>query len=246
MWVESSAPLHSRGADEALVHGPVLGRAPEVGDALCILSPPFGPPLRTHCRSVGTLGRGAQPGGFTIGIDSLGRPPAQYRGAAVLEEGCAVRAFGARLFRARPRCNGPVQFLFKKDRAWGLVSVRGVLLNILLLGGGLAADAFFWTELLQLDFGGGDVIDRIDMQPIIVGGKAGVWQLRAVKWLPRGEWDRVLVVGSSGPVSAERVSMQIDGEVREATVYQQPDGLTQLFVRDAWAMAPESVVLLAA
>lgn len=243
MWIETAFATRVRGP-QTLVSGIPLGRAPEIRDALRIYAP-FSPPLRVHCKSVLSRPRGSEDMRFTLGIDGdLQTFPPQYVGAVIVEEGVIVRAFTARLRTRSAPYHAPARFDLRSDRAWGLVAARGHLLNILVVGGGLAADIDFWPSLMKIEPQDRPALEPSSLERISAPFTldAGYWQLPTIQTYPRGAWESALVVPPAGPVTVESASVFVDGEWRDSNLYQQPGGLTQIFLESGPDMDTTTVV----
>jgi hypothetical protein len=243
MWIETALATRVRGP-QTLLSGVPLGPAPESRDALHVHAP-FSRPLRVHCKSVLSHPRGAEDMRFTFGIDGdLPLLPAQYVGAAVVEEGVVVRAFTARLRSPAARYHAPARFDLGADRAWGLVSVRGHLLNILVVGGGLARDEDFWPSLVKIEPQNHAALERASLSRVSApfALDAGYWQLPTCTIYPRGEWESALVVPSNGPVTDDSARVFVDGAWRDSELYQQPGGLTQICIASGPAMDLATVI----
>lgn len=249
MWIEDASALRVRGP-QVLLRGSPLGPAPEARDAL-VIHAPFSRPLRVHCKSVLSHPRGANDLRFAFGIDDeLGLEPRRCIGAVIVEEGVVVRAFTARLRVPSAPYHAPARFDLGRDRAWGLISVRRHLLNIVVVGGGLAAADDFWPRLQRIEPQGfptleAAALDRVSA-PFALDGS--VWQLPTLRTYPHGDGQSVLVIPSTGPVTVEAAKVFVDGEVRDSGLYQQPGGLTQILLESGPEMDMTTVVapLLAA
>lgn len=249
MWIEDASTTRVRGP-QILLYGLPLGPAPEAHDTLTIYAP-FSPPQRARCKSSLSHPRGAKELRFTFGIDGEPRlSPKQYIGAIVVEEGVMVRAFTARLRAPSALYRAPARFNLGRDRAFGLVSVRRHLLNIAVVGGGLAAAEDFWPSLVNIEPQGHPTLETSDIERLSTpfALDAGYWQLPTLTTIPRDEWNVSLVVAPAGPVNVESASVFVDGEWRASDVYQQPNGLTQVRVEGGPGMDTATVVtpLLAA
>lgn len=232
MWIEDSSATRVRGP-QLLLSGAPLGRAPEVRDALMIYAP-FSRPLRVHCKSMMTHPRGAKDMRFTFGIDAeLHLAPRQCVGAAIVEEGTVVRAFTARFkTRIASPYHAPARFELRGDRAWGLVAARGHLLNILVVGGGLASDQDFWPALERIEPQGFPVIEPAALERVSdsFSLETGYWQLPTIRTYLRREWQSALVIPPTGPVTLKNAQVHVDGGFRDSEIYQQANGLTQICV----------------
>lgn len=245
MWIEDAAATSLR-EPQILLSGAPLGRAPEIRDALRIFTP-FSRPLRVHCRSVLSHPRGAHDMRFTFGIErARGLAPSACVGAVVVEEGTAVRAFSARLrTRAPTPFHAAARFLLQGDRAWGLVAARGHVLNIVVVGGGLADDRMFWELLERIEPNGHGSLGLSDLELVSVpfAIDSGFWQLSTLRSYIRGAEDSALVLRSAGPVTMQTVPVYVDGEWRECDVLQQSQGLTQIRVRGVLINDPQTVLV---
>jgi hypothetical protein len=157
-----------------------------------------------------------------------------------------VRAFSARLLtRVRIPYHAAARFLLQGDRAWGLIAARGHLLNIVVVGGGLADDQMFWQLLDTIEPDGHAALGRSDIERVSVpfALDSGFWQLPTLKSYARGSEESALVLRSAGPVTMETVPAYVDGEWRECGVLQQPQGLTQLRIAGASINAAQTVVV---
>lgn len=243
MWIEDASATRVRGP-QVLLSGSPLGPAPEARDALTIYAP-FSPPRRAHCKSVLSHPRGSQDSRFAFGIEADPRlSPQQYTGAIIVEEGVVVRAFTARLRASSARTYAPARFDLGRDRAWGLVSLRRRLLNIVVVGGGLAAAEDFWPSLVKIEPQGLPALELSDIERISApfALDAGYWQLPTLKTIPRSAWEVSLIVGPAGPVGIEAARIFVDGEWRNSDVYQQPSGLTQMRMESGPDMDTTTVV----
>ncbi|MCK6590726.1 MAG: hypothetical protein L6Q76_24455 [Polyangiaceae bacterium] len=157
-----------------------------------------------------------------------------------------MRAFSARLrMRVPTPYHAPARFLLQDDRAWGLVAARGHLLNIVVVGGGLADDQMFWELLNMIEPDGHASLGLSDLERVSVpfALDAGFWQLPTLRSYPRGSEKSALVLRSAGPVTLDTVPAYVDGEWRECDVLQQPEGLTQLRVAGLSTNAAPTVVV---
>lgn len=250
MWIEDASALRVRGP-QVLLRGSPLGPAPEARDAL-VIHAPFSQPLRVHCKSVLSHPRGADDVRFTFGIDDgeMALEPRRCIGAVIVEEGVVVRAFSARLRVPSAPFHAPARFDLGRDRAWGVISARRHLLNIVVVGGGLTAADEFWPRLQRIEPQGFPALEpaaleRVSM-PFELDG--GVWQLPTLQTYAQGDGQSALVIPSTGPVTVESAKVFVDGEWRDSSLYQQPGGLTQIFLESVPDMDTTTVVapLLAA
>lgn len=244
MLVEDVIATKVRGP-QFLLSGFPLGRAPEVSDAFLMVSP-FSKPLRVHCTSVLGQPRGASDMRFTCGIEGdLGLAPRQCIGALLVDEGVAIRAFSGCLRQHVPKpYNAPARFNLGKDRAWGLVSIRGRIVNIVIVGGGLATSEDFWPLLQKIEIQMYPDLDLSFFERVSPGFEyTGVWRLPTIRTYPRGEWESALVLRPSGPVTLQSSSAFIDGARRFCRLYQQRDGLTQVWVESAPGMDMETLIV---
>jgi len=242
MWIEDAAATRVRGP-QVLLHGAPLGPTPEARDALLIHAP-FSPPLRVHCKSVLSHPRGATDLRFTFGIEQDPRwSPRQYVGAVIVEEGVLVRAYTARLREPSAPYRAPARFDLGRDRAWGLVSARRHLLNILVVGGGLAAAEDLWPLLVKIEPEGQPPLPRPSFEAVSLPFALGVgcWQLPTFRAYPRGD-QTGLVVAPAGPVNVPSTHVLVDGEWRASALYQQENGLTQLSMESGPGMDTTTVM----
>jgi hypothetical protein len=243
MWIEDASALRVRGP-QVLLRGSPLGPAPEARDAL-VMHAPFSRPLRVHCKSVLSHPRGAEDARFAFGIDAeLGLEARQCIGAVIVDEGVAVRAFTARLRAPSTPHHAPARFDLGRDRAWGLIAVRRHLLNIVVVGGGLAAAEDFWARLQRIEPQGfvalePAMLERVSV-PFALDG--GAWEIPTLRTYAQGDERSALVIPSTGPVTVASAKVFVDGDWRDSDLYQQADGLTQIMVESGPGMDTTTVV----
>lgn len=240
MWIERGSALRLRGSLTALA-GAVVGRAPEPGDKLQVVAPLCGRAIITCASVVGTP-RGAEHAPMALGVEQI-EHPARMVGAVLAEDGCRVAAFCAVLRASVPRFVDAARFEFGRDRAWGLVQVTGRVVNVAVVGAGLPGDSF-WRVLTKIQPQTRDAIFAADLDPIEhADDPLTAWSVPTIVSRARGEEEVDVAVRSPGPVALTRATVFLDGDWRQARVYQQPEGLiTQLRLLRGPLMDTSSVV----
>lgn len=237
LWITRASVFRIRDS-RLFVEGSAVGRAPEPGDALTIRAP-LSPPLRVHCREVVGAARGGSGALFSLGLDEVrGVDPRQIVGGVLVEEGVAFRAYTALVDPPIRSMIAACHFDLGTDRAWGLVDIHKNRLNAVVVGGGLGGSNF-WTALKEVRLG----IDRIVIaRPRLTAivdvesESPALWQLPTVRTYERSSEEQALVVRSAGPVTRGSTVVFVDGEWREAGVFQQREGLTQFLLTSAPGM----------
>lgn len=226
MWVDRARESRVR-EPRCFLSGPILGRAPEIGDALVLRAPFASIPVR--CRALVGEPRGREGAPFTFGIDALpGIERSRLQGAFLVEDGVSSRAFGATLHRRRPTLRTTARFEFDAGHAWGLVSIAVDALNGVLVGG---PSDDLWSTLQSIRLESGESISKGEFTPIDAGRRTPLWRLRTVGRYMREDASEALVVSSLGPVADDtRCQVRVDDHWLEASVIQQPGGLTQFLV----------------
>ena len=227
LWVaEASTPPIAD--TDVLVSGPVLGRAPDPGDALSYWAPLAGPE-RFHCAGVLGLARGKADAPFTLGL--RGTAPANARnlvGGLVVEAGVPIRAFSATLkVKATPGVR-TARYIFDDDYGWGLLAIHGHVLNAVVVGGDLPVNP--WRVLREVRSEKGERFLHDQLEPVEYEGASALWKLPTLKTYARTGDERAFVVRPLGLVKRDRVSIIVDGDIRNASVAQQANGLAQFFV----------------
>lgn len=242
MWIERAYETRVRGHRYHL-SGPILGRAPEMGDALMLRGLFDDIPMR--CRQLIGEARGGEGALFTLGVDPLhGLNPARLRGAFLVEDGVVCRRFGTLLRGRRPALRTTARFELRDGHAWGLVSIRADALNVVVVGGGLGHDAL-WSVLKEIRLESGEILASTELAPQAGLDHATLWRLRAVKSYVRSDASRAFVVPAVGPVvSEQRPLVLIAGRWHPAHMHQQSAGAAQFLIPDAAEESSESLVEL--
>jgi hypothetical protein len=103
-------------------------------------------------------------------------------------------------------------------------------MNLLLVGGGFGAGEDFWSHLRSIELDGSEPIARDRLRPVMPDATPSMWQLRAVRTFPRDGWQQAVITRAVGPATRASADIYLDDAWRRASVYQQPNGLTQIFV----------------
>lgn len=229
MWIERAYESRVRGH---LFHltGPILGRAPDIGDALLLHGLFDTIPMR--CRQFVGESRGGDRSMFTLGVDPIEVQPARLRGAFLVEDGVVCRRFGTLLRQRRPPSRTTARFELRDGHAWGLVSIRSDTLNVVVVGGGLGSDVL-WSVLKEIRLESGERLTPSDLNAL-APGEGFRWMLRAAKSYVRDDDSRAFVLPAVGPVwGASMHRVWVERSERSSCLIQQPNGVTQFVVRDA-------------
>lgn len=234
MLVESAARF-PRKKGGVLLTGPVIGLAPEPGQPL-ILRGAFGQPQRVRLVGLFQTHRGdgpAQAGFVVMGLDDAA--PACYRGAVLYEEGVAFRVFGAlEKSRSKPRSYA-ARFDLGEDRAYGLVTVAGGVLDAFVIGGGLADNENLWRHLEVIVAVDGTATHSDVLSPIGPGWPVSGWPGYAQ------HEHTVLFTRSCGPAEPGcPIRVALDGAgVHAEVLSQQPnEGIVQVETESDLRMPP--------
>lgn len=238
MWIERAYETRLRGHRYHL-SGPILGRAPEVGDALALQGLFDTIPMR--CRQLLGEARGAEGAAFTLGVDVIKAvPPSHLRGAFLVEDGVAVRRFGARLRARRPMVRTTARFELRDGHAWGLVSIRGDALNVVVVGGGLGREVL-WPVLQEIRLESGERLSTGDFASP-VAEHASRWTLTPARNYVRDDDARAFVVPAIGPVQSNSwQTVWVGASERPSHLIQQLNGVTQFVVPNAALIEAESL-----
>lgn len=224
MWVEHG--FRSPRGTGCLVSGPSFGVPPESGAAV-LARGAFQGKIRAHAASVGVPARGADGSQPTLLLPDAPGHPLTYVGGVIHEEGVACRAFSAVLSRPEPALRQSAKLRLRHDTAWALVSVRGTLLVIVVLGGGLDPPGALWDQLACIEARDGTIIRRESIaKPIVYP----VWGVNVLKTYGGGENLGVHVVTAPcGPAERGEQPIVADDRVVQASVLDQSEtGVVQI------------------
>ncbi|HNN51705.1 MAG TPA: hypothetical protein PKO07_11835, partial [Pseudomonadota bacterium] len=208
-----------------LLSGPVIGLSPEPGQPL-ILCGAFGQPQRVRLAGLFQTHRGsgpAQPGFVVTGLDDAA--PACYRGAVLYEEGVLFRSFGAlEKSRSKPRSYA-ARFDLGGDKAYGLVTIAGGVLDAFVIGGGLAERENLWSRLETIVAADGMATHCDALSPIGPGWPVSGWRGYAQ------HEHTVLIARSCGPAEPGcpiRIALGSAGILAEVLSQQPKEGIVQV------------------
>lgn len=204
--------------------GPIIGKMPAVNSRLTVRGA-FGPPQRARFMGVGGVHRADSLRPPLVLVEGLHSTPARYLGAIVYEEGALFRVFSALLKKEVPYTQIAAKYETEADQAWGFVQAEGRVVDMFVVGGGVAEGETLWTQSTTITTLGEIGFDVGDALPIGEG-----WAVYARPAYKRHS-TTAFIATNCGPAEQEMsVLMLSGGMVGEVLNQQRSNGFVQFEV----------------